>query len=661
MISSFTRSIAALLIFALALGCGGGGGGGGGKKVIVLGFDGMDYSITREFMASGVMPSFSRLAAKGQFTPLGTSVPPLSPVAWSNFITGMDAGGHGIFDFIHRDPETTIPYASTTRTAGAEDGGGWLPETLKVGKWVIPLAGGEIENLRRGTPFWEVLEDRGVETTILRIPANYPPSGTASRELSGMGTPDLRGTLGNFSFYTSELFAFGGQDLTGGEVYEAWPEDGVVHATLYGPDNPFLAERKKLQIDFQVYLDAEDPVAKLVIGDEARVLEVGEWSDWVPFTFEMIPTQSLSGIARFYLRQVRPEFELYVSPLNIDPLAPALPISTPDDYAAHLAELTGRFYTQGMPEDTKTLTDEVFRPEEFLAQAKIAGDEIAAQYRPVLDEFLGQSGDRLLFYYFGNLDQVSHVMFRSTDPEHPAYDPELDAPFSDILERLYRQADEVVGETLEKIGDDVRLVVMSDHGFAPWRRAFNLNSWLRDNGYLAVKNPNLREDPGLFMNVDWSKTRAYGVGFNGLYVNLRGRESRGIVAPEEYDALLAEIGQKLLETVDPETGKPGVTKVYPAKVYFRYHGALDVGPDMLVGYAKSVRASNETVLGELQSEVFSDNTDAWSGDHGMDHESVPGILVTNGPLKKPATSLMNLAAAIVAEFGVEEFPPKDGG
>ena len=124
MFSSVTRSIPALLLFALALGCG--AGGGAGKKVIVLGFDGMDYSITREFMASGMMPSFSRLAAKGQFTPLGTSVPPLSPVAWSNFITGMDAGGHGIFDFIHRDPETTIPYASTTRTLGPEETDSWL-------------------------------------------------------------------------------------------------------------------------------------------------------------------------------------------------------------------------------------------------------------------------------------------------------------------------------------------------------------------------------------------------------------------------------------------------------------------------------------------------------------------------------------------------------
>jgi predicted AlkP superfamily phosphohydrolase/phosphomutase len=532
-------------------------------------------------------------------------------------------------------------------------------KTLKLGSWKIPLAGGTIENLRRGTPFWEVLEERGVETTIMRMPANYPPSGTATRELSGMGTPDLLGTLGFFSFYTSELFAFGGKDLTGGKVYEAWPEEGVVRATLYGPDNPFLVDKKKLATDFEVYLDEVDPVAKLVIGDEERVLEVGEWSDWVPFSFEMIPTQTLNGVCRFYLRQVRPEFELYVSPLNIDPLAPALPISTPGDYAAELAERTGRFYTQGMPEDTKTLTDGVFQPQEFLDQANIAGSEVADQYPPVLDEFLGRSGDRLLFYYFGNVDQVSHVMFRATDPEHPAYDPEIDAPFADILERLYRWADGVVGETLDRIGDDTRLVVMSDHGFAPWRRAFNLNSWLRDNGYLAVKNPNLRKDPGLFVNVDWSRTRAYGVGFNGLYINLRGREKRGIVAPEEFDALLAEIGRNLLETIDPKTGMPAVTKVYPAREYFEYQGAVDVGPDILVGYAKSTRASHETVLGELQPEVFSDNTDAWSGDHGMDHQSVPGILLTDGPLAKPATSLMNLAAAIVAEFGVEEFPPPD--
>jgi predicted AlkP superfamily phosphohydrolase/phosphomutase len=650
-------AVAGLALLALQTGCGGGSSASaGGPKVIVLGFDGMDYSLTREYMASGVMPNFSRLAREGQFTPLGTSVPPLSPVAWSNFITGMDSGGHGIFDFIHRKPGTVIPYLSTSRTEGP------APEDmLKIGKYQIPLAGGTVELLRRGKPFWEALEENGIETTVLRMPANFPPSGTATRELSGMGTPDILGTYGTFSFYTSELFAFGGEEVSGGDVYEAWPEDGVVEATLYGPENPFLVEPEKLAVDFQVYLDPVQPVAKLVVGDEERVLQEGEWSDWVKVEFEMIPTQTLAGICRFYLRQVRPEFEMYVSPINIDPEAPAMPISTPEGYAAELAEESGMFYTQGMPEDTKAITEGVFDYDDFLAQAEIAGEELRHQYRVVLDQFERGEAGQFLFYYFGNLDQVSHIMYRATDPEHPAYDPQIDARYDGVIEGLYRDADRVVGETLEKLGDDDQLIVMSDHGFAPWRRAFNLNTWLKEEGYLVQKNPNLKKDPGLFTNVDWSQTRAYGLGFNGLYLNLEGREPKGIVDPSERQALMSEIADALLETVDPETGMPAITKVYPREEIYRDRGELELGPDLVVGYARATRVSNASTLGEITPEIFSDNTEAWSGDHGMDHESVPGILLTLRPLAKPATSLKNLAPAILGEFGIEDFPARPKG
>jgi predicted AlkP superfamily phosphohydrolase/phosphomutase len=343
---------------------------------------------------------------------------------------------------------------------------------------------------------------------------------------------------------------------------------------------------------------------------------------------------------------------MYVSPLQIDPMSPALPVSHPTGFAAELAEATGRFYTQGMPEDTKTLSDGVFEPEEFLAQAEIAGRELAEQYRYALDRFRGG----LLFYYFGNVDQVSHMMWRSMDPEHPAYDPELDSKYSDVIPSLYEEMDRIVGYTLDRMGPETTLVVMSDHGFTSLRRVFNLNSWLRDHGYLAVKDPNLQRDPGLFANVDWSRTKAYGVGFTGLYVNLQGREEGGIVPPEESEALLERIADELLATVDPATGGPAVTKVYFREEAYDDRGYLEIGPDVQVGYAKHYGGSNESVLGELTPEVLSDNTDPWSGNHIMDHEVVPGILLTNRSLPKPAGSLEELAAAILAELGVEGFP-----
>jgi len=651
----WTRILGRAALFALALAgfsCGGGRDTeGDGPRVIILGFDGMDYELTAKLMAEGKLPNFSRVSQQGGFSPLATSVPPQSPVAWSDFITGMDSGGHGIFDFVHRDPQSMIPYLSTSRT---HPGG----TTIKLGKWQIPLSGGSVELLRRGQAFWEVLEAHGIETTIVRMPANFPPSGSATRELSGMGTPDIIGTYGTFSFYTSELFASAGKDVSGGEIYEVDVFDNVVEAELYGPDNPFLIESEKVTVPFTAYLDPEESLAKIVVGDEEVILEVGEWSDWVPIEFELIPTQGLPAICRFYLKRIEPDFELYVTPINFDPQAPAMPISTPASYAADLAEGSGRFYTQGMPEDTAGLMEEVLTAEEFLVQARMAGEENIEQYKYVLEGF----GDGLLFYYFGNVDQVSHMMWRSRDPEHPAYGAEKDARFAGVIDELYQELDGIVGYTVERLRDGDLLVVMSDHGFTSWRRVFSLHAWLHQNGFLAVRDPDMEDDPGIFANVDWTGTQAYAVGINALYINLRGREKWGIVNSGERQAVMDEIAEKLLATIDPETGEPAVTKVYKREEWYKSRGELENGPDLIVGYAKGTRGSNDSALGAVGREVFSDNTGMWSGDHAMDHEAVPGILLTNRPLKKTASRLQDLAAAILAELGIEgEFPSPGGG
>lgn len=651
---SARRTVPWLLVLAalgsaawLQAACRSHGRGAPGRSVIVLGFDGMDYTLTKSMLEAGRLPNLARLAQTGGFQPLETSVPPQSPVAWSTFITGLDAGGHGIFDFVHRHPATLEPYLSTSRTEAAS----W---TLKMGRWQLPLSGGTVELLRKGQPFWEVLESHGIETTIIRMPANFPPSGTATRELSGMGTPDLLGTYGTFSFYSSMPFAFAGRTLSGGTGHQVRLANGVVEARIDGPPNPFRTDGEKLSAPFRVYVDASRPVAKLVVADVERVLQVGEWSDWIPVSFRMAPTQSVTGICRFYLKQTQPDFELYVTPVNLDPMDPALPISTPARYATELARATGRFYTQGMPEDTKSLKEQLLTAQEFLAQAKLAGDENIRQFRYVLDHHAGG----LLFYYFGNADQVSHMMWRAMDPGHPAYDETRDAPFAHVVEDIYVQFDASVGETLRKAGPDTLVVAMSDHGFTSWRRSFHLNSWLRDQGYLVLVDPRRRDDPGFFANVDWSRTRAYGLGLNGLYVNLKGREKDGAVDPGERERLMAEISAKLLATQDPATGRPAVTKVYSREQTYRDRGALDLGPDLLVGYAKGTRGSDESALGGIPLDVIVDNTSEWSGDHCMDHESVPGVLFTSRPLRVKATSLQNLAAALLAEFGVSGFPPR---
>jgi predicted AlkP superfamily phosphohydrolase/phosphomutase len=639
-------SVAALALAAAALGLAAPALTGCGRspavpRVVILGLDGLDYDLTSRLMAEGRLPGLARLARSGGFAPLGTAIPAQSPVAWSDFTTGHDAGVHGIFDFIHRDPATMEPYLSTSRTEPPK-------HVLKLGGWQFPLSGGKVELLRRGQAFWEVLEKRGVPTAVLRIPANFPPSGTAGHELSGMGTPDVLGGYGTFSYYTTDRLALLGRPVSGGNVYRVEETDGVIHAQLVGPDHPLKQQPEKLKTDFTIYLDPDRPAVELVVGGERRVLQQGEWSDWVPVSFDLLPTQHLPVEARFYLKQVHPQLSLYVSPLNFDPLAPALPISNPASFAAELARAGDRYYTQGMPEDTKALTAGVFDRQEFLDQARIAGDEVFRQFPYVLRRF----PRGLLFYYWGNADLVSHMMWRPMDPGHPAYDPVKDPPFADAVPSAYQQADRLVGYALDHGDKDTLVIAMSDHGFTSWRRTFHLNAWLHQHGYLAVKDESLPAGRELLTNVDWTRTRAYGFGLNALYVNLKGREKFGIVDPADRGRLLAELKQSLETTIDPWSKKPAVGHLYLRDQTFSDGGQRATGPDAVIGYAKGTRGSDESALGEVEREVLTDNDKAWSGDHEMDSPAVPGILATSRPLKRPVRNLRELNAAVLAEYGV---------
>jgi predicted AlkP superfamily phosphohydrolase/phosphomutase len=615
-----------------------------GRRVIVLGVDGLDYQLVRDLMARGRMPRFEQLAKSGRFSALATSTPPQSPVAWSTFITGLDPGQHGVFDFIHRDPKTLQPFLSTARTeAGARK--------IVIGRWQFPLTGDRVELLRRGEAFWDVLERHGIETTIIRMPANFPPSRKATRELSGMGTPDLLGTYGTFSLFTSQPPPTDGRTFSGGIIVPVDVVDGVVWAGIEGPENPYLVEARKTRVDFTAYIDSSSRYVKLVVGNEQRLLRVGEWSDWVPVELQLLPFLKLAGESRFYLKQINPHFEMYASPINVDPLKPALPISTPPGYASELARATGRYYTQGMPEETKGLKAGVLTTREFLEQARIAGEENLRQYGYVLNRF----DDGFLFYYFGNIDQVSHMMWRSMDPDHPARTAE-DAQYRTVIEDLYAGIDQLVDKTLSRLKPDDLLVVMSDHGFTSWRRSFSLNSWLRDSGYLVTRDPAPQADPGLFSNVDWGRTRAYGLGLNGLYINVRGREAHGIVDPMERQTLASEIAGRLEAVLDPKTGAHAVNRVFRREDVYHLQPNDDLAPDLIVGYTKGTRSSDDSSLGAVTGDVFANNLSPWSGDHCMDPDAVPGILLTSRPLRKASPSLQTLAGAIVAEFGIDDFP-----
>ncbi len=617
------------------------GGAVGSRKVIVLGIDGLDPDLLTKFMADGKMPNFARLAAQGSFKRLTTSIPPQSPVAWSNLITGMNSGGHGIFDFIHRDPKNFQLYFSTSRVEGPR-------HNLRLGSWVIPLGSGSAEQLRHGKAFWEILDEQGVPNYVYRIPANFPPVAAKGKTLSGMGTPDLRGTYGTFTFYTDDPTA-GLGEVEGGEVVLVDVKNNRVASNLIGPDNTFRRNSPPSVEPFTVDVDPLEPVVRIAVEDQQFVLKEGEWSGWVPVEFKLMPLiGSVKGICRFYLKQTHPRFQLYVSPINIDPRNPALPISTPSDYSSDLAKQIGEFYTQGIAEDTKALTAGVLDDKEYLQQAH----EVLSEHRRAFDAEFPKFHDGVFFFYFSSLDLNAHMLWRLTDPQSPAYDAALAAQYGSSLEEFYQQIDQVLGEVLPKVDDNTTLLVLSDHGFAPYRRSFNLNTWLLNNGYIALKEGVSENASEPLANVDWSRTRAYGLGLNGLYLNLRGRERQGIVEPgSQADALLSQLRQKLLAVRDPKDGSQVITRIDLASEAYQGPYAR-AGPDALVGYNRGYRAGWKTILGAFPAEVLEDNTNPWSGDHCIDFTKVPGVLLSNRKIEAQAPALTDIAPTILAEFGI---------
>ncbi len=618
------------------------------KKIIILGFDGMDPHLVNLWIREGTLPAFQKLRSQGAFSPLQTSNPPQSPVAWSNFITGMDPGGHGIFDFLHRNPESYIPEFSAAATTP--------PGTvLSLGNYSFPLSGGDVKNLRRGKAFWQILEDHDIPATIFKIPSNYPPIPTRQRTLSGMNTPDITGTYGLFNYYTSAA-AQVDEDVGGGRIHEVYVIGHQVEAALPGPVNAFKKDQPEMSIDFKVYLDPINPVAKIVIQDNEFILKQGEWSRWKKVQFNMIPTQSISGICKFYLKEVRPEFKLYVSPINIDPGNPALPISTPGNYAQELEKKFGSFYTQGLPGDFKAMNNNILDENEFLEQDDMVLEERIKMFEYELERF--DSG--LFFFYVSSTDQRQHMFWRHIDTNSPIHDPALAAKYGSTIKDIYRQADKILDKAMQQADKNTVIMAVSDHGFAPFRRTFNLNTWLFQSGFHGLINPRRRGEESLFLNTDWSKTKAYGIGLNGLYINEKGREAEGIVSPgTEKENLIREIIQKLERFVDPKTGEKAIRKAYASKeIYSRTH--IDHAPDIILGFNSGYRISWSSPLGKLSREILEDNTAKWSADHCIDPHVVPGILVMNQPIKVPTPAFYDIAPTILKIFGIREYPEMKG-
>ncbi len=614
-----------------------------GPKVLVLGFDGMDPTLLQEFRDQGVMPNFDKfLAAGGHVSPFGTSIPPQSPVAWSNFITGRDSGGHGIFDFIHRDPQTLMPYFSASEAKGAT-------RFWRLGKWKLPRGGSEVRNLRQGTAFWELLTEAGVDVTIFKVPSNFPPVECEARSLSGMGTPDITGNYGISTLITDDPPV--NRDLGGGRVVSVYIEKGNFAADISGPPNTWREGDPEARVDVIGRVDRESRAAWLTVGDTELVLGEGQWSDWVTVEFEMIPLlKSVRGICRFYLIEAAPHLRLYVTPVQIDPVHPEMPISTPGSYSREIAEATGLYYTQGLPDDTSALENDFFDDEGYVQQSDLVLQERLDQLGSELDRF-SELDSGLLFFYFNSPDQTCHMTWRNMDSGSPTHDTS-DLNHTNRIRDVYAELDAALGVAVAKAGSDATVMVMSDHGFAPWNRAFHLNTWLYNNGYLVLKEGYAPDDVEMLLGVDWWRTRAYAIGINGLYINQAGREQEGSVEPgPARQELLAELKTKLEQVVDPLDGRRAIKSADRSDQV--YHGPLrDTGPDIVVGYYRGWRGSNESALGRIMPNEFEDNMLKWSGDHCIAADEVPGVLLVNRPVLRDNPALVDMAPTILNLFGV---------
>ncbi len=604
------------------------------RKVVVVGLDGLEPEIVEPMLAAGELPNLAAIRGRGGYARLATTAPAQTPVAWSTFATGVNPGGHGIFDFLRRDPETYLPDLALSRH---ERGHAFSP----------PRA----VNLRKGTPVWEVLGSAGVPSSIIRCPCTYPAGPVHGRLLCGVGVPDLRGGQGTGTFYTTDEGASAG---AGERVVPIRPGvDGVIVTTLFGPR--VQGDPPGLRLDVTIRPDPAGGgvVLRCPAASPGELTVVpGRWSDWLRVRFKAGFLRSVRGQVRFRLTGGGSVggLRLYASPIQFDPEDPLFPVSSPAGYAAELAGEIGPFYTAGMVEDHAALINGRIDERAFLEQCAGVWDEREA----MMDRELARADEGLVFCLYDTPDRVQHMFWRYREPDHPANRGRpAPAEFSRTIEEHYRRADAAVGAALAFADDRTLTVVLSDHGFGSFRRCVDLNAWLHTQGLLVLE-VGMRPGPEageLFRGVDWGRTRAYAIGLGGIYLNVRGRESRGVVDPAEAATLAAAIAHGLRGLTDPATGVTAVRDVRPREALYRGPYVADA-PDLLAFLARGYRVSWGTAMGGVGAEVFSDNIRAWGGDHIVDPALVPGVLFLDKPFRPGAPGLADLAPTILGALGV---------
>lgn len=599
------------------------------RKLIFLGLDGLDPTLVEKFMASGKLPNFTRLMNMGGFRRLRTTFPPLSPVAWSTFATGVNPARHNMFDFLNRNLNSYVPELASTRVRNPK-------RMLRLGKYRIPLSKPIVEMRRKSRTFWNILGEHHITSTVLRVPITFPAEKFNGRLLSAMCTPDLLGTQGTFALFTTRV---SDQSMEGGNQFPLVRNGRGYSGEIKGPQDFMVEGEGAIKIPFTLSPNGNGR-AVLELDGQRHALEEGEYTAWITLTFRAALGIKVTGIARFLLTGTGSEWSLYMTPINIDPEKPALPISHPSYYAAYLAKLLGTYATLGMAEDTWAMNEHAIDEDAFLKQAYLTYAEREAMFLSALD----RTRRGVIACVFDTTDRVQHMFFRHM---------KNGGTYGKTIEDLYCRADELVGKALRHVDSETVLFVLSDHGFASFERGVNLNVWLLQNGYLALKEDAAGRD--YLKDIDWSRTRAYSFGLAGIYINQKGREALGIVGKgAEAAALKRELADKLSGLRDTDRDHLAVRTAWPSDSL--YNGPyLDAAPDVIVGYEDGYRASWDAAVGKITSEVFEDNQKAWSGDHCIDPHLVPGVLFCNRKINAENPGIEDMAPTALDLFGIK--PP----
>ncbi len=466
-----------------------------------------------------------------------------------------------------------------------------------------------------------------------------------------MCTPDIRGTQGAFTFFSAKKREK--KDHTEGAFVTLHVKGNRFTGEIPGPSTN--AEESVASSKVPFYGEIKENQLVLHVDDMQVALKKCVYSPWIKLRFKIGRLKNVYGIARFLATDISDEPEIYMTPINIDPEVPSLPISYPFSYCVSLAKINGSFSTLGLAEDTWALNERLIDEDAFLKQAYDIFEERKTQFFDAIEK----NKDGFIITVFDTTDRIQHMFFRYLDKKHPANKGKDFRKHKDAIRQLYERMDDFLGEVVGLLNDGDMLMVMSDHGFKPFFWGVNLNSWLWQNGYLKLKVP-VPTESIWYSDVDWTKTVAFAYGLTGIFLNLKGREKSGIVSSgKEKLSLQREIGEKLLALSQPDGGKKPIRKIYFSQDALK-GPYVSEAPDILVGYESGFRVSWNSAVGKITNSIFEENNKSWSGDHGIDPKLVPGVLFCNWKIAEKNPAIVDIAPTILHQFGIAKPKYQDG-